>query len=78
MVELAHVREGRNWSRNVVTRYPQNKLTLVSWPWSVSDWLTQRDVIKFHEEVLHSENLFFITTAIVATVAAVENGSTCR
>ena len=33
---------------------------------------------KFHEVVLHSETLVFITTAIVATVTEVESGSTFR
>ena len=31
---------------------------------------------KFHKVVLHEETLVFVTTAIVATVAEVESGST--
>ena len=31
---------------------------------------------KFHKVVLHGETLVFVTTAIVATVAEVESGST--
>ena len=33
---------------------------------------------KFHKVVLHGESLVFVTTAIVATVAEVESGSTFR
>ena len=32
----------------------------------------------FHKVVLHGETLVFVTTAIVATVAEVESGSTLR
>ena len=32
--------------------------------------------IKFHKVVLHGETLVFVTTAIVATIADVESGST--
>ena len=33
---------------------------------------------KFHKVVLHGETLVFVTSAIVATVAEVESGSTFR
>ena len=33
---------------------------------------------KFHQVVLHGETLVFFATAIVATVAKVESGSTLR
>ena len=37
---------------------------------------TERD--QFHAVVLHDETLVFINTAIVVTIAEVENGSTFR
>ena len=33
---------------------------------------------KFHKVVLHGENLVFVTTVIVASIAEVESGSTFR
>ena len=64
-----HVRKRWNWSRNVVP---------------ISDWLTQLSVTTPSETSFTKWcytvklDLFFITTAIVATVAEVENDSTLR
>ena len=66
---LHRVTKGRNLFGNVVCcLHGLSRFLIVL--------LTERD--QFHEVVLHGETPVFITTAIAATVAEVESGSTFR